>query len=80
MVERNQYGNEPGRLFNIVKSDTVDLSNDTRMLIVGGAGDVKLTDDKGDTATFTLPAGSYPIRARRIFLTGTTATGLVGIY
>jgi len=80
MVERNQYGTEPGRLFAIVKSDSTDLTNDTRMLIVGGAGDVKLTDDKGDTAVFTLPAGSYPIRARRIWQNGTTATGLVGIY
>jgi hypothetical protein len=80
MVERNQYGTEPGRLFNFTPNDGADLPNDTRCLIVGVAGNVKLTDDKGDTDTFALPVGAFPIRARRIWATGTSATGLVGIY
>ncbi|NTZ90454.1 spike base protein, RCAP_Rcc01079 family [Agrobacterium tumefaciens] len=80
MAERNQYGTEPGRLFNIAKSDTVDLANDTRGLIIGTEGDIKVTDDKGVTDTFTMPAGVFPIRVRRIWNTGTTASGLVGIY
>ncbi|QIB38136.1 hypothetical protein G3A56_09155 [Rhizobium oryzihabitans] len=80
MVERNQYGTEPGRLFSIAKSDTVDLENDTRALIIGTEGDIKITDDKGAVGTFTMPAGVFPIRIRRVWSTGTTAGGLVGIY
>lgn len=80
MVERNQYGIEPGRLFNIAKSDTVDLENDTRALIIGTEGDIKITDDKGVVGTYAMPAGVFPIRIRRVWSTGTTAAGLVGIY
>jgi len=80
MAERNQYGTEPGYLFNFTTNDAADLPNDTRWLIVGVAGTVKLTDGKGAVDTFTLPAGVFPILARRIWATGTTATGLVGIY
>jgi hypothetical protein len=80
MSERNQYGTEPGRLFNFTASDSTDLPNDTRGLIVGVAGAVKLTDDTGTTDVFTLPVGVFPIRVRRIWANGTTATGLVGIY
>jgi hypothetical protein len=46
---------------------------------IGVAGNVKLTDPEGNTDTFALPAGVIPIRAARIWLTGTTATGLVGV-
>lgn len=79
MAERNQYGTEPGRLFNFSNSDSTDLPNDTRGLIVGVAGNVKITDDKGVTDTYALPEGLFPVRIRRVWATGTTATGLVGI-
>lgn len=81
MAERNQYGTEPGRLFNFTPNDGADLPNDTRGLIVGVAGNIKITDDTGATDTFALPAGGpYPVRIRRVWATGTTATDLVGIY
>jgi hypothetical protein len=80
MAERNQYGLEPGRLFNITPADGTDLDNDTRMLIIGAAGNIKITDDKNITGTYPMPAGSFPIRVRRVWQNGTTATGLVGIY
>ena len=70
---------DSGCAFNFTASDTVDLPFNTRWLIVGVAGNVKLTDPAGNTDTFALPAGVIPIRAQRIWLTGTTATGLVGI-
>lgn len=80
MAERGQYGLEPGRLFNITPNDNADLENDTRMLIIGTAGNIKVTDDKGAVGTYPMPAGAFPARIRRVWQNGTTATGLVGIY
>lgn len=75
-----KYGStDSGILFNFTASDSADLANVTRALIVGAAGNVKLTDPDGNTDTFALPAGVIPIRAQRIWSTGTTATGLVGV-
>ena len=64
-----------------LKSDTVDLPGYTLyrgiMCSVGGA--VVLNDWDGKQATVTLAAGVvYPIRPRRIWSTGTTATGIIG--
>lgn len=70
---------DAGMLFNFTASDSADLAYETRWLIVGGAGNVQLTDPDGNTATFALPVGVFPIRAQRIWSTSTTATGLVGI-
>jgi len=75
-----KYGStDSGFLFNFTASDSTDLPHVTRALIVGAAGNVKITDPDGLTDTYTLPAGQYTIRATRIWSTGTTATGLVGI-
>lgn len=75
-----KYGStDSGLLFNFTANDSSDLTYNTRGLIVGVAGNVKITDPEGNTDTFALPAGVIPIRAQRIWLTGTTATGLVGI-
>lgn len=70
---------DSGCLFNFTASDSADLPYNTRALIVGVAGNVKLTDPDGNTDTFALPAGQLSVRAQRIWATGTTATGLVGI-
>ena len=61
------------------QSDTVDMANGTRGIYVGGAGDIKLVTVGGETVTFmAVPAGSIlPVRAARIWSTGTTATNLV---
>lgn len=72
-------GTDSGYLFNFTASDSADLPFNTRMLIVGVAGNVQLTDPDGNTATFALPAGQFAVRAQRIWLAGTTATGLVGV-
>ena len=51
-------------------------------LYVGGAGDVKVTMAGGEDVTFTgLSAGSvYPIRVKRVWSTGTTATNLLVLW
>ena len=63
------------------QSDTVDLEFACRGLYIGGDGDVKLNTTGGSTVTFTgLTAGMVlPVRCARIWSTGTTATGLIGL-
>lgn len=77
--ESTVYGSLPGRFVNVAGDDNNDLSQDLRAIVIGAAGAIKITDDIGATGTYTLPAGTYPVRIRRLWLTGTTATGLVGI-
>ena len=68
--------------FAVIGNDGTDLINATRGIYVGGAGDVKVTTVGGSTVTFAaVPAGGVlPVRAVRIFATGTTATNLIGMY
>lgn len=65
-----------------VKSDTVDLPIIALSILVGVSGTVKVTTVGGDTVTVTgTPAGGkIPLAVRRIFTTGTSATGLVGLF
>lgn len=62
------------------KSDTVDLTNATRAIYINVAGNLKFTSVGGQTLTRPFGAGWHPIRAVRVFSTGTTATGLTGAY
>lgn len=68
--------------FSITPNDSTDLSISTRGLYVGVTGDVKVDFVNGTSVTFVgLAAGViHPIRARRVYSTGTTATSLVGVY
>lgn len=78
-LERQNGSTDSGFLVNITPSDSADLTDALRMLIVGVGGDVKITDTRDVTGVFTLGAGNYPVRVKRIWSTGTTATGLVGV-
>jgi hypothetical protein len=64
------------------KSDTVDLPQVALKIYVGAVGNVKITGVDGDTFTFlAVPAGTIlPVMAKRVFVTGTTATALCGLY
>lgn len=62
-------------------SDTNDLANAGRAINVATAGTVRVTTVMGDIATITVVAGvAFPIRVKRIWATGTTATGLVVLF
>ena len=52
-----------------------------RAIYVGAQGDVKITDIKGNDITLVaLAAGVFhPVYATKVFSTGTTATGIVGV-
>lgn len=69
------------------KSDTVDLTIQPYAIYVGGAGDIKVdmvSQHQGsvDAVTFkAVPVGTIlPIRPKRLYSTGTTATLLIGLY
>lgn len=64
----------------VAPNDAVDLVDASRALLIAVAGDVKMTLAGGQTLTVTLPAGWHPIRAVRIWATGTTATGISAWY
>lgn len=65
----------------VTPSDGSDLTYVSRGVYVGGAGDIKVTLLGGETVTFSaVPAGTLlPVRASRIWSTGTTATNLVSV-
>ena len=65
--------------FAVLPSDTAAVA--ARSIYVGGAGDVAVTMQGGGTVTFkAVPAGAIlPVRVSKVFMTGTTATNLVGL-
>ncbi|MCD8568181.1 MAG: hypothetical protein LRY50_07500 [Geovibrio sp.] len=66
----------------ITTSNTVDLPFIASAIYVGGAGNISiLAQDDETPVTFTaVPVGTIlPIRAKRVFQTGTTATLLVAL-
>lgn len=82
MFEHHQPGLESPatHVFAIIPDDGTDLAATTRAINVAAAGTVRLTTAAGDTADVFVAAGiPFPVRARRIHATGTTATGLVGL-
>lgn len=68
--------------FAVTPADDADLPYATRGIYVGVSGDVKVDLAGGDTVTFVgLAAGMiHPIRAKRVYDTGTDAESIVGVY
>lgn len=82
-IAQNAHGSDPAfRAATITPSNTVDIAAPVRAIYVGGAGSVVITTVDGNDVTFAgLPAGMIlPVRAVRVKATGTTATGLVGLW
>jgi|MesohylFT_1024984.scaffolds.fasta_scaffold515953_1 hypothetical protein len=71
-----------GDPFAATPSDTVDFARVAKALYIGGGGNVVVLAEDGNTAiTFsTVPSGYIlPVRVRRILVTGTTATNIIGL-
>ncbi|MGI1662015.1 spike base protein, RCAP_Rcc01079 family [Palleronia sp. KMU-117] len=65
----------------VTPSDSEDMPFASRALNVSGGGAVRVTTVAGDVATIAVVAGvPFPIRCRRVWATGTTATGIVAMY
>ena len=66
--------------FSITPDDGNDVAIETRGLVAQVAGNVKVTMKTGATVTLGIAAGVViPVRVTRVWATGTTATGLVGL-
>lgn len=67
---------------DIVPDDATDLASLPRALMVTTGGDVAV--EFRDGAQLVLPSLTpgviYPIRAKRVLATGTSATGIKGLY
>lgn len=65
--------------FAITPSDESDLPETIRQITLASDGTLRWTGRDGViNETATLPAGSYPIAARRIHASGTSASDLTG--
>ena len=69
-------------MITVTPSDGTDLSVMPRALMVGVAGDLAVVMKDGTTGTLPAlqPGVPYPVRVSRVLATGTTATGIVGLY
>lgn len=66
--------------FSITPADS-DFSITPRAIYCGGAGNVVVRSKSDVDVTYAVLAGTYLlIRAKQVRVTGTTATGLVGLY
>jgi hypothetical protein len=70
------------RIFAVTPSDTVDLAIPAKAVVAGANGTLKVDMiGIGTGITLTVIAGQiYPINIKRIYATGTSATGIVGLY
>ncbi|MBN2629390.1 MAG: hypothetical protein JXR75_02480 [Rhodobacteraceae bacterium] len=63
----------------VVPNDDTDLGHICSALHVGVMGNVRLVTFSFETVTFVNASGILPIRARRVFASGTTASGIVAL-
>jgi hypothetical protein len=87
----DRFTNTPGagqvgpgtRLAAVTASDTVDIAEVTRGLIVATAGSYKLllVDDTTEIATYLAAGIVHPFRVKRVFSTSAASTsGIVAVY
>lgn len=69
------------RISEVDPSDSTDLPEASRAINVAQSGAVRVTTVEGTTATIFVAAGiAFPIRAARIWSTGTTAGNIVALW
>ena len=67
-------------LFEVVPDDISDLERVTTALNVATQGRVRVTMADGSEGTISVvPGVALPVRVRRVWATGTTATGIMGL-
>lgn len=82
-IDRRDPTVSAGSASEITTNDVTDILGGSRALYVGGNGDVRVLLERDSTpVTFVgVVAGSVlPIRARRVYTTGTTAAYIVALY
>jgi len=78
------YAGGPGlpatSIIDITPSDVIDLSYVTVALNVATPGRIRVTTLDGDTSDVSVaPGAAFPLRVSRVWMTGTTATGIRGL-
>ncbi len=64
----------------VAPADGQDLAFVSRAIAVGGEGFVRVTTVTGhEGRIFIVPGAPFPIRVRRVWATGTTATDIVAL-
>lgn len=67
-------------LMSVTPDDAGDLPWVTRAIAVAQSGILRVTTADGSDGEIFVAAGvPFPIRVRRVWTTGTTATGIVGL-
>lgn len=67
-------------LFEIVPDDTTDLPDVTTWINVATPGTVRVTTLDGSIADVLIhPGHAFALRVKRVWLTGTSATGIRGL-
>lgn len=67
-------------LLAVTPSNSANLVKDSRALWIGVTGDVAIMATDGTIAILAnVPVGILPVQCRRVFATGTTATGIVAL-
>lgn len=62
----------------VTPNDSTDLAETTVSLYVGTAGTLKVTFEDDSTATYAaIAAGRHPLRVKRVWATGTSASNIV---
>jgi len=79
---RNQEWGPAHYAVAVTPNDGADLADTSRALYIGGGGDVKVDMLGSGTVTFVgVAAGTVlPLRADRVYATGTTATSIVALW
>ena len=80
-ANRHRNPSEPAiTVFEITPDDATDLAQPTTALNVATEGTVRVTTvDGSTTAVMIYPGHAFPLRAARVWRTGTTATGIRGL-
>lgn len=65
----------------VTPDDATDLTREARGLLVGTAGDIKVDVQDGQTVTLkNVPVGVLPLRVKRVYSTGTTASNITAMF
>lgn len=68
--------------FDITPDDAANLQSIPRAVMVAGSGDLAVEWEDGTQVVLPAlqPGAMYPVRPKKVLTTGTTATGIVGLY
>ena len=77
----NRFLEFPTHQVAITPSDSDSLGNQGMIVRCGTAGNISVEDNFGTAIVYTVSAGEIlPVLVNKVLSTGTTVTGIVGVY